>query len=1148
MNERARPELPRLPLPGAAGRPIDWGQLHGAAPALALAEAARHCRGLALVVTPDTPTATRLRHELAFFAGELPVMPFPDWETLPYDVFSPHQDIVSTRLLSLYRLREQGEGILVVPAATLMQRIAPRAWLDSHCLVLSKGDRLDLDGFRRRLEAAGHRCMPQVREHGEFAIRGSLLDLFPMGSAEPYRIDLFDEEVESIRTFDPETQISSGRTDTIRLLPAREFPLEESAIARFRQSFRVQFPNSADRSPLYKDVSAGLTPGGIEYYLPLFFERTETLFEYLPPSCTCFAMEEVGAAARSFSEQTLQRYEQRRHDVERPLLPPDALFLSPEEVMQALERRPLLRLQREPVESGRGNFPSRPAPALEFHQRADEPALALKTFLDEFEGRVLFVAESAGRRELMLEHLQTHGILLPTVDGWQEFLVGPDDQALATAALEQGLILDEPSIAIVVEEQLEGERVRQRHKRSGRRDLENIVSNLDELELGAPVVHEEHGVGRYRGLEILDAGGLRSEFLVLEYDGGGRLYVPVADLGLIRRYTGARDETAPWHRLGSEQWQKAKRKAAQRVRDVAAELLDIYARRMAGRGHAFEIDGEAYRRFAEAFPFEETPDQASAIESTIADMRSAQAMDRVICGDVGFGKTEVALRATFLAVHSGHQVAVLVPTTLLAQQHYRNFIDRFADWPVNIEVLSRFRTRKEQNAVIERLSGGRVDIVIGTHKLLQSGIEFKRLGLLIVDEEHRFGVRHKERLKALRSEVDILTLTATPIPRTLNMSLAGIRDLSIIATPPAERLAITTQVAEWSSTLVQEACLRELKRGGQVYLLHNEVQSIERKAREIERIVPEARIGIAHGQMPERELEQVMLDFYHQRCNILVCSTIIESGIDVPNANTIIINRADKLGLAQIHQLRGRVGRSHHRAYAYLAVPHRGAMTADARKRIEAIESMEDLGAGFFLATHDLEIRGAGELLGEEQSGQIHEIGFSLYNELLERAVTALKTGREPALEQPMAQGPEIDLQVAALLPDDYLPDVHTRLILYKRIASADSVEKLHELQVEMVDRFGLLPEAAKNLFRVTELKIRTGTLGVRRVEAGPTSGRIHFEPEPQINFERVLHLIREHGDVYRLDGNDRLRFEVQMPDLASRVETVDKLLTELAA
>ncbi len=1142
------PDLPR-----AGERHVRWGRLYGSAWGLAIAAAAQRRQGPLLVVTAGMPEAMRLEAEIRFYSQDpaRPVLIFPDWETLPYDVFSPHQDIVSQRLATLYQLPTLERGVLIVPVATLMQRLAPREYLDATSLVLDVGQRFPLDEMRARLEAAGYRCVSQVFEHGEFAVRGSLIDLYPMGSPVPYRIDLFDEEVESIRTFDPETQRTSEQVQSVRLLPAREFPLTEEAIARFRHAYRVAFEGNPQNSPIYRDVSQGLAPAGIEYYLPLFFPRTQTLFDYLPPAMLLMVTEDAETAAKDVWKQIEERYEQGRHDLERPLLPPEQLFLPTAQLSGKLEEFQRVTLQRFEITPLAGyaervvNYATTTSPPLTVDRRSRTPTAALESFLLEYRGRVLFAAESVGRREALRDTLQRSGVRPQEFAGWREFVASDAPVGLTITPIEHGLQLEDPAIAVITEPQLFGEKVLQRRRRptASAQATENVIRNLTELQIGAPVVHEEHGVGRYLGLQMLTVGGTETEFVVLQYADDTKLYVPVSSLHLISRYTGTSPEHAPLHRLGSDQWQRAKRKAAEHARDVAAELLDIYARRAARQGHSFRLSEDDYAAFAAAFPFEETPDQLDAINAVIGDMVSPRPMDRVVCGDVGFGKTEVAMRAAFVAVQGGKQVAVLVPTTLLVQQHHQNFLDRFADWPVRIEGLSRFRSKKQQDEVLKGVADGTVDIVIGTHKLLQENVMFKRLGLVIIDEEHRFGVRQKERFKALRAEVDVLTLTATPIPRTLNMALSGLRDLSVIATPPAHRLAVKTFVSEWNKALIYEACLREIKRGGQVYFVHNDLDTIERKARELQELVPEATIRIAHGQMRERELEQVMLDFYHQRFNILVCSTIIESGIDVPSANTIIINRADRFGLAQLHQMRGRVGRSHHRAYAYLIIPPRNLMTPDAVKRIEAIESLEDLGAGFMLATHDLEIRGAGELLGEEQSGQIQEIGFTLYSELLERAVADLKAGRQPALDRPLDHGPEIDLQVPALIPETYLPDVHTRLIMYKRIANAANADELWDLQVEMIDRFGLLPDPTKNLFRITELKQKAAPLGIRKIEAGPGGGRILFGAEPHVDPLKIIQLIQKQPKTYKLDGKDKLRFIQELADGEARMQAVEKLL-----
>ncbi len=1108
------------------------------------------------MVANDVQAATELEHGIGFHLREsgVPVITFPDWETLPYDVFSPLPELISQRLLTLYRLGRITKGVLILPVSTLLQRLPPKQYLDANSLLLKVGDALSLEGMRTRLTDAGYSCVSQVIAHGEFAIRGSLLDIYPMGSKLPFRIDLFDDEVETIRTFDPETQRTLEKVERIEMLPAREFPLDKEGITHFRQAYRNHFEGDPQSSLIYREVSNGNAPGGLEYYIPLFFEQTASLFDFLPPRPLVIRFEQTRDRAELFLNQVGERYEQRRHDIERPLLTPETLYLGADELASNLKQFSGVRLQHSEIDQRRKgftafhNFATRGLPALSFQARAADPASLLKTFLDSAPGRVLFVAESAGRREMLRDTLGGYGIRPQLFESWKQFLNSEEALGLSVAPLEQGAWLDQDGLVLITETQLLGERVRQERRRKTRhKDADQVVRNLTELHIGAPVVHEDHGVGRYLGLQALEVGGMKTEFLTLEYAKGDKLYVPVSSLHLISRYAGASPENAPIHRLGGDQWERIKRKAAEQVRDVAAELLEIYARRAANQGYAFPPNGEEYSAFASSFEFEETQDQLQAIESVIADMESPHPMDRVVCGDVGFGKTEVAMRAAFVAANGGRQVAVLVPTTLLAQQHYENFSDRFADWPVRVESLSRFKSGKQLDAVMQGLADGRVDIVVGTHKLLQDNVKFKNLGLVIIDEEHRFGVRHKEKFKALRSEVDLLTLTATPIPRTLNMAMSGMRDLSIIATPPAARHPIKTFISEWNDTLVTEACQREIKRGGQVYFLHNEVSTIANMAAKLERLMPDARVEFAHGQMREKELEGVMRDFYHQRFNILVCTTIVESGIDVPSANTIIINRADKLGLAQLHQLRGRVGRSHHRAYAYLVTPPPKALSADARKRLEAIESLEDLGAGFTLATHDLEIRGAGELLGDEQSGQIHEIGFSLYTELLERAVKALKSGQQPDLDRPLDHGAEIDLQLPALLPEDYLPDVHSRLVMYKRIASAASREELRELQVEMIDRFGLLPDPAKVLFGVTGLKLKANPLGIRKIEAGSASGRIIFDGQPKLDPAHLIRLIQTRPKEFKLDGGDKIRFFRNMESRQGRVQQVSAVLDEIS-
>jgi len=1136
-------------MPAASGKQT-WGNLPGAALSLAIAESASSAKRFTLLLTADSQSAERLKEELAFFAPELPVLHFPDWETLPYDVFSPHQDIISQRIAALYQLPELTHGVLVVPITTALHRLAPKRFLLGSSLVLDVGQKLDVEQMRLRLEAAGYRCVDTVYEHGEFAVRGALIDLFPMGSTLPYRIDLFDDEIETLRTFDPENQRSIEKVDSVRLLPAREFPLKKESVTGFRARFRERFDVDFRRCPVYQDLSTGITPAGIEYYLPLFFDETSTLFDYLPEDTLVFSLPGIEQAAEQFWKDVRNRFEERRVDPERPLLPPADLFVPVEDCFARLKLWPRVVASQEDVETGIGRerFPASVLPELAIEAKASEPLGALRRFLDEFPGRVLFTAESAGRREVLLELLARLKLRPQEVDGWPAFLQSKERLAISIAPLDDGLLLQQPQLALIAESPLFGQRIMQRRRREKTRDAgENVIKNLTELREGAPVVHIDHGVGRYQGLITLEIEGQSAEFLQLQYAEEAKLYVPVASLHLIARYTGSDDALAPLHRLGSETWQKAKRKAAEQVRDVAAELLDIYARRAAREGYAFQDPQLDYDTFSAGFPFEETPDQQAAIEAVRSDMLAPKPMDRLICGDVGFGKTEVAMRAAFIAVHSGRQVAVLVPTTLLAQQHYNSFRDRFADWPVRVEVMSRFKSAKEIQGAAQELAEGKVDILIGTHKLLQEDVKFTNLGLVIIDEEHRFGVRQKEQLKALRSEVDILTLTATPIPRTLNMAVAGMRDLSIIATPPARRLSVRTFVMEANKPTIKEALLRELLRGGQVYYLHNDVKTIEKCAADLAELVPEARIGIGHGQMRERELEQVMGDFYHKRFNVLVASTIIETGIDVPSANTIIIERADKFGLAQLHQLRGRVGRSHHQAYAYLLTPPRKQMTPDAEKRLEAIANAQDLGAGFVLATHDLEIRGAGELLGDGQSGQIQAVGFTLYMEMLERAVKAIQKGEQPNLDQPLGGGPEINLRIPALIPEDYLPDVHARLILYKRIANAADEDGLNELQVEMIDRFGLLPEPAKHLIRLTLLKLQAEKLGITKIDAGPQGGRIEFAADTPVDPMALIKLIQTQPKRYKFEGATVFKFQVPMERPEERFNTLEALLERLA-
>lgn len=1143
------------PILGKASSKTSWGNLlSNSSSACAIAHRALNSDTSSLLIAPNMSIAERMATDIKLFLSGTDNAPgvevFSDWETLPYDSFSPHQDIISNRMRCLYKMARNERSLIIVSAQTLAQRLVPQSYVLSKSLVLSIGDKLDHAKFRNQLTHSGYTNVDTVFQHGEFALRGALIDVYPMGSNSAYRIELFDDEVESLREFDPDTQRTITKVDKIELLPGRECPLDEISIANFRSQWHAKFDVNHKSCPVYLDVHAGHSPAGIEYFLSLFFDTTSCLLDYLPDNSPLFIMDGFEKAYEEFWREASNRFESRSGDVERPILPPQEVFLPVDEIFSRFKQFPKVQLQQKalPEKLGHTNFEMSVSPLLMIDSRAKNPHHHLEEFICSTEKRILFCAESNGRREVLLEHLQKIGVSPDNTASIHEFLHSDITLAITVAPLVESVNSQAPGFILISESQLFGNQVKQsRRRRSDNGEHEDIIKNLTELKEGAPVVHIDHGVGRYRGMKTIELDGQADEFLVLDYANEAKLYVPVANLHTISRYSGSDEDHAPLHKLGSETWQKAKRKAVEKIRDVAAELLDIYAKRKAKKGFAYIDPKEDYDIFCASFPFEETPDQKDAIEAVRDDMLSAQPMDRLVCGDVGFGKTEVAMRAAFIAIQNNKQVAILVPTTLLAQQHYENFKDRFADWPANIEVVSRFRSQKETTEVQKNLAEGKVDIIIGTHKLLQGGMKYFDLGLMIIDEEHRFGVRQKEALKSLRANVDILTMTATPIPRTLNMSMAGIRDLSIIATPPAKRLSVKTFVRETDKSLIKEALMREIMRGGQVYYLHNEVKNIEKVARDIEEMIPEARVKIGHGQMRERELEQVMADFYHKRFNVLVCTTIIETGIDVPTANTIIIDRADRFGLAQLHQLRGRVGRSHHQAYAYLLTPHQKAMTPDALKRLEAIEEAQDLGAGFTLASHDMEIRGAGELLGDEQSGQIQTIGFSLYMDMLDRAVKAIQNGEEISLENPHAATVEVNLRIPALIPDDYLPDVHTRLILYKRISSTTTDEDLRELQVEMIDRFGLLPEQVKNLFRQTQLRFDAEKLGITKIEASKSGGRLEFCKTPNVDPLTIIKLVQNQPQYYRLDGANQLRFMIDMETPDDRLKAVHSVLEKLS-
>ncbi len=1112
--------------------------------ALALAELAlklKNNQQPLVIISANAFDAQRLLEEIPYFAPNLSVHLLPDWETLPYDQFSPHPDLISERLTTLYHIAQNACDVIIVPLSTALIRLSPKAYLSANTFMLKKGQKLDIEALRLQCAEAGYHHVSQVISHGEFSVRGGLVDLFPMGSALPYRIDLFDDEIETIRTFDVDTQRSLYPVPEIRLLPAREFPLDEAGVSLFRGQFREAFEGDPQRAKIYKDVSKGVASGGIEWYLPLFFEQTATLLDYLPADAMLCLHGDLDLSAQQFWREAQSRYRTLAHDTERPILPPETLLIKTEDFFAHTHR--FARIALSFTKAGNG------LPALDIERRAEKPLHKLADYIDQFAGRTLIVAESLGRRETMLQLFTEHGLTLAISETWADFSQAKDKVMLGVAPLHAGFVLandTKKAFAIITEAELYAATVRQQRRREKEkaRSTEGMLKDLSELRMDDPVVHEQHGVGRYKGLVNLDFGEGETELLLLEYFGDDKLYVPVAQLFLISRYSGGPPESAPLHRLGSGNWEKAKKKALKQIRDTAAELLNLYAQRAARRGHAFTLSLQDYEAFCEGFPFEETPDQLEAIENVIKDMQTGRPMDRLVCGDVGFGKTEVALRAAFVAVMGGRQVAVLVPTTLLAEQHYNNFKDRFAEWPIKIAEISRFRTAKEQKEALAGLEAGQIDIIIGTHRLIQKDVKFKNLGLVVLDEEHRFGVRQKEQLKALRSEVDILTLTATPIPRTLSMAMEGLREFSIITTPPQKRLSIKTFHTDYSEGIIKEAAMREFKRGGQVYFLHNEVATIHSMREKLERILPDARIAVAHGQLRERELEHVMRDFYHQRYNLLLCTTIIETGIDVPTANTIIMNKADMFGLAQMHQLRGRVGRSHHQAYAYLLTDADRKITPQAQKRLDAIQLMEDLGAGFHLAMHDLEIRGAGELLGDSQSGEMQEIGFHLYSEMLNHAVKQLKAGKEPDLNAPLGVTTEINLHTPALLPTKYCPDVHERLVIYKRLANCVEDDDLDDMQEELIDRFGLLPEQGEALIACHRLRIAAKLIGVIKIDASDAAIQLQFNPKADIDPMKLINLLQRDKRC-RMNGPDKLRVSVSLANLQLRTDFVKTLLKE---
>jgi len=1143
--------VPRLPATAATLSALKPGARYaqprppGSADAWLLADLARHGGRPLVVLTAAPLEAQRLADEIPQFAPELKVRQLPDWETLPYDAFSPHQDLVSQRLHTLHALMRNAVDVLLVPVTTALYRLAPPSFLAAYTFSFKQKDRLDEAALRAQLTLANYTHVTQVTAPGEFCLRGGLIDLFPMGSAVPYRLDLFDDEIESIRSFDVDTQRSLYPVREVQLLPGREFPMDEAARNRFRARFREEFEGDPSRALPYKDIGNGIAFAGVEYYLPLFFDDTATLFDYLPAQSIAVTLGDIDDAVLRFSQDTASRYSFLKSDRERPVLAPEALFLDGE----ALHAR-FKAFARLALTDGAPHPDFSAAPDVSVSRRAEDPVARLRALLARGESRILLCADSAGRRETLAQMLAEFGLAPDDQpESIQAFLASQAPFALAAAPLSAGFGIPSARLTFLTENDLypghAGATRRGRRDQERASNVEAMVRDLSELRAGDPVVHAQHGIGRYHGLVNMDMGEGEMEFLHLEYASGSTLYVPVSQLHVIARYSGADPDAAPLHQLGSGQWDKARRKAAKQVRDTAAELLALYAQRAAREGYVFNLPINDYEAFAEGFGFEETADQSAAIQAVIGDMTSGRPMDRLVCGDVGFGKTEVALRAAFLAVANGKQVALLCPTTLLAEQHAQTFSDRFADWPVRVVELSRFRSSKEVADAVQGINDGRVDIVIGTHKLLSKDVRFKRLGLVIIDEEHRFGVRQKEALKALRAEVDVLTLTATPIPRTLGMSLEGIRDFSVIATAPQKRLAIKTFVRREDGSTIREALLRELKRGGQAYFLHNEVETIHNRRARLEELVPEARIAVAHGQMPERELEQVMKGFYQQRYNVLLCTTIIETGIDVPTANTIVIHRADRFGLAQLHQLRGRVGRSHHQAYAYLLTPGEDAITANAKKRLEAIQAMEELGSGFYLAMHDLEIRGTGEVLGESQSGNIQEIGFSMYNEMLNEAVRALKAGEEPDLDAPFNLACEVNLHAPALLPADYCADVHARLAIYKRLSHAADEDDLIRIQEELIDRFGKLPEAAQTLLTTHRLRLAAQPLGIVKIDASETQALLQFAPKAAVDPLRIIELVQKQRHI-KLAGQDKLRVEFKAAQVPARADAVRAVLRSL--
>ena len=1123
-----------------------WGSLFGSSEALALTEFAESNKGVVLYIARDIAHHDEIKKALLFFKKSIKILDFSSWEVLAFDHFSPHPDIVSSRIHTLSKLSSIETAIVVTTVETLSQRLCPKDYINKYSLNLKTRQNLEIDSFTESLIKIGYRRVTTVMEPGEFSLKGALIDLYPMGAANPYRIDLFDNEIDSIRSFDPSTQRSIDVIEEVYLLPAREFASDNQSINIFKKNYLSEF-GSTDGF-IYTEVSEGRYPGGIEFYLPLFFDRTDTLFDYIPNISSIVYQKGLGELLKTQSNELLERFEYCQNSLERLPLPINKVFLDSSDFFSALNDKKQIQIQTSKIQQNTGlNFSSSILPPLKIEAQAKKPLNKLIKFIESFRGRVLIVCESDGRQSVLVDLLSSYGLKPTQCSDWIDFINQSSKLCITSARLNEGVVFEK--IAIISENNLFGKDAikQQRRRRAKHKDFDEAIKSLVEIQLGDPVVHEHYGIGRYLGLESRSFDENQQDFLSLEYANGSKLMVPITNLNLISRYSGASSDHAPLHKLGSQQWTKAKRKAAEALYDVAAELLEIYAKRQSQKGFSYPAPNDSYSSFVSSFKFEETPDQLKTMNDVLLDMQSDRPMDRLVCGDVGFGKTEIAMRAAFLAVESGKQVAILVPTTLLANQHYQTFNDRFSKFPIVIKSLSRFQDMKEQKQIKMELKEGKIDIVIGTHKLIQGDIKYQKLGLIIIDEEHRFGVKQKESLKKIRGQSDILTMTATPIPRSLNMALGSLRELSIIASPPAKRTAIQTFVDLWDDNTIIEACSRELHRGGQIFVVHNEIDTIDNMAESFKALMPNLKIRIAHGQMPSKELEQIMTDFYHQRFQVLVCTTIIETGIDIPSANTIIINNAQNFGLAQLHQLRGRVGRSHHKAYAYLVIKSHQSITQNAKKRLDAIASLEELGAGFMLANHDLEIRGAGDLLGENQSGKISEIGFNLYHDLLKRTIHAIKNNTQLDIKEALTEEVEINPGIACIIPDTYLPDVHERLILYKRIASANNEEELKDLKIEMIDRFGLLPDSTSNLFESSSLKNYSNDIGVLKINIYDDKAEITLNEKNSIDASKIINLIQTQPTQYQLKNQNTIVINESMEPDMSRISKISKLLSAIA-